>query len=140
VTTRPPTRDPTTEPPTLDACDNGYIDGSETDTDCGGYECPRCEEGWRCAYGGRDCLSGLCERDSGRCVSETGSPTPFPTEGTERISVYHWDGRMTFQLHVVVAAHSLNLALPRATESPELALSSLGLPTLHFLLCNTRSM
>jgi hypothetical protein len=44
--------------PTL--CTNGAQDGTETDVDCGGDDCPRCANGLGCFDGG-DCVSLACE-------------------------------------------------------------------------------
>jgi hypothetical protein len=43
----------------LATCCNGIKDGLETDTDCGGGECPKCPNGSTCAQN-TDCLSGNC--------------------------------------------------------------------------------
>jgi cysteine-rich repeat protein len=40
-------------------CQNGNVDGSETDTDCGGGVCPDCQLGDSCLQNG-DCVSGIC--------------------------------------------------------------------------------
>lgn len=45
-------------------CTNGMQDGNETAVDCGGGECPACNEGETCVMGS-DCISGVCE---GTCV------------------------------------------------------------------------
>jgi hypothetical protein len=41
------------------SCTNGVKDGTETDVDCGGSTCPRCENGRACSTGG-DCVSVVC--------------------------------------------------------------------------------
>ena len=41
------------------SCDNGLLDGAETDTDCGGPGCPPCADGQSCAYAA-DCASCIC--------------------------------------------------------------------------------
>ena len=41
-------------------------DVTETDVDCGGGLCKKCEAGKECAVGTRDCISGVC--DHGRCL------------------------------------------------------------------------
>jgi len=46
-------------------CTNGTQDGSETDVDCGGGQCPPCNVGQNCQVG-TDCVSGFCA--SGVCV------------------------------------------------------------------------
>ena len=40
-------------------CEDGYRDYSESDVDCGGGDCPRCEPGRSC-LSGFDCASGNC--------------------------------------------------------------------------------
>ncbi|MEM7448381.1 MAG: fibrinogen-like YCDxxxxGGGW domain-containing protein [Myxococcota bacterium] len=40
-------------------CSNGTLDGSETDTDCGGPECGACLDGQSC-LSGSDCASSVC--------------------------------------------------------------------------------
>lgn len=62
-----PTDDPTppdpSNPPPPD-CDNGGLDGDETDFDCGG-SCPPCLPGQTCDSPA-DCVTGLCE--FGKCL------------------------------------------------------------------------
>jgi hypothetical protein len=41
-------------------CGNGRKDGTETDVDCGGSSCPKCEDGLRCKVG-TDCDFGTCD-------------------------------------------------------------------------------
>src|SRR5947207_11260847 len=41
------------------ACDDGNLNGSETDVDCGGLACGRCDDHKDCLTAG-DCKSGLC--------------------------------------------------------------------------------
>ncbi len=41
-------------------CNDGTMDGMETDVDCGGPNCPGCEAGEQCLEGS-DCLSGICD-------------------------------------------------------------------------------
>src|SRR5947208_2946561 len=45
--------------PAVPRCDDGRKNGVETDVDCGGGLCLRCEDGKSCAVGG-DCVSGIC--------------------------------------------------------------------------------
>jgi hypothetical protein len=40
-------------------CNDGILNGQETDVDCGGPICPRCSDGKRC-LSGSDCQSGFC--------------------------------------------------------------------------------
>ena len=47
------------------SCTNGIRDGEETDTDCGGSECEKCRNGWKCeritdCQSGLQCLEGYC--------------------------------------------------------------------------------
>jgi len=47
------------------SCTNGIRDGEETDTDCGGSECDKCRNGWKCeritdCQSGLQCLEGYC--------------------------------------------------------------------------------
>jgi hypothetical protein len=52
------------------ACANGIKDGSETDVDCGGGDCPACEDGKKCAEDA-DCLGGECSlRLTGRVCQD----------------------------------------------------------------------
>ncbi|MFO0760678.1 MAG: hypothetical protein U0359_29640 [Byssovorax sp.] len=51
-------------------CGDGVKDGSETDVDCGGSQCGKCQNGWFCTAG-TDCKSGACS--GGVCVAA--SPT-----------------------------------------------------------------
>lgn len=57
------------------SCDNGTIDGEETDTDCGGGDCPGCGLGLDCEVGS-DCLSMTC---SGGLVCVPPAPTCMDT-------------------------------------------------------------
>ena len=59
--------------PTLLTCTNGMMDSAETDVDCGGGDCPRCNIGLACTEDG-DCSSDACV--SNICAE---SPTPVPT-------------------------------------------------------------
>jgi len=43
-------------------CANGKKDGTETDVDCGGTACPKCDDGLRCKVG-TDCDDGTCGTD-----------------------------------------------------------------------------
>jgi hypothetical protein len=47
-------------------CGNAVKDGSETDVDCGGSQCGKCQNGWFCSVG-TDCKSGACS--GGVCVA-----------------------------------------------------------------------
>ncbi|MBN2497396.1 MAG: hypothetical protein JXR96_22585 [Deltaproteobacteria bacterium] len=48
-----------------DTCTNSVRDGRETDTDCGGPDCPACLRGQACDLA-RDCSSGFCS--AGHCL------------------------------------------------------------------------
>jgi hypothetical protein len=41
------------------SCSDGIVNGSESDVDCGGPDCPRCADGRGCA-GDNDCVSRVC--------------------------------------------------------------------------------
>jgi cysteine-rich repeat protein len=47
------------QPPT---CEDSAVNGSETDLDCGGGDCPQCADGQACTQGS-DCMSGACVND-----------------------------------------------------------------------------
>src|SRR5262249_40338049 len=49
-------------------CRDGRRNGAETDVDCGGGTCPRCQDGKTCRVA-NDCVSGTCP--NGRCVTCT---------------------------------------------------------------------
>ena len=42
------------------SCTDGLLNGEETDIDCGGPQCPACNDGQKCLVGS-DCLSGVCD-------------------------------------------------------------------------------
>ncbi len=48
------------------SCKNASKDGDETDLNCGGTHCPKCEIGLTCVENG-DCVSAKC--NSGKCIS-----------------------------------------------------------------------
>jgi alpha-tubulin suppressor-like RCC1 family protein len=52
----------------LDPCSDGFIDGKETDTDCGGPDCKPCTLGRNCMFTS-DCESGICRGK--QCVGVT---------------------------------------------------------------------
>ncbi|MFH2008092.1 MAG: hypothetical protein ABI333_16035 [bacterium] len=47
-------------------CTDGLVNGSETDTDCGGGVCPACAGGQHC-NAPSDCANGICPADDGVC-------------------------------------------------------------------------
>jgi hypothetical protein len=51
------------------SCDDGLQNGAETDVDCGGPDCPGCDEGGSCGVDD-DCASGACE--AGACAPADG--------------------------------------------------------------------
>ena len=72
------------------------MNGVETDIDCGGDECPRCDTGKDCDYNS-DCSSGMCGkvghpdddvcwvRGSSCICIETAHPTPLPSPDPTRL-------------------------------------------------------
>src|SRR5260221_3208578 len=48
-------------------CHNGKKDGTETDVDCGGTDCPKCDDGKKCTQVS-DCASGTCNSCVGGCL------------------------------------------------------------------------
>ncbi len=57
-------------------CSNKKQDGNETDVDCGGGECNKCEDGKDCKKNS-DCSSGKCEE--GTCAEDGEDPQPGET-------------------------------------------------------------
>ena len=57
---------PPDTPPTPKQCTDGIRNGAETDVDCGGGSCPRCQGGQTCTSRD-DCHTALC--DGGTCQS-----------------------------------------------------------------------
>jgi hypothetical protein len=57
------------------SCSDGVTNGSETDVDCGGRACVRCDLDHKCALDG-DCKSGRCGRSF--CVLASGPPYWLP--------------------------------------------------------------
>jgi hypothetical protein len=49
------------------SCTNNMVDGEESDVDCGGSECPPCDDGSGCDSDG-DCASGVCDEEAGVCL------------------------------------------------------------------------
>jgi hypothetical protein len=43
-------------------CSNLQLDGDETDTDCGGLTCPKCQSNQKCLVN-TDCVSGTCKNN-----------------------------------------------------------------------------
>lgn len=71
------------------SCTNGVKDGSETDVDCGGPDCPKCADGLGCG-GNADC-------DNGHCVGPTGNKICCDSDCTGPCYTCrlqpHWVGR-----------------------------------------------
>ena len=63
--------------PTAASCEDGTLDGDETDVDCGGGNCARCDVGQICTIDD-DCHSLTC-MDSTCVASPTPVPIPTPT-------------------------------------------------------------
>ncbi|GMH92511.1 hypothetical protein TrST_g7240 [Triparma strigata] len=89
--TKNPTPSPTTPAPTAAQCTNGFRDGSETDTNCGGPDCPKCDVNESC-LNTSDCRGrAVCQ--SYKCYlpptpAPTSSPTLAPTpDATWRVSI-----------------------------------------------------
>ena len=76
--------------PITNHCENNKIDSSETDFDCGGKDCAKCQNGLRCLQN-TDCATGYCGSDN-KCVGQpTRSPTPTPTPSpTPQRSIPLW--------------------------------------------------
>jgi formylglycine-generating enzyme required for sulfatase activity len=55
-------------PPAI--CSDGIFDGTETDVDCGGTICPRCQDGKHCVNDG-DCAGGSCQDIDGQRICRT---------------------------------------------------------------------
>lgn len=75
-----PTKTPSTSPsvaPTAAGCNDGLLNGDETDVDCGG-SCPGCTLGEACSVTsdcfGSDCVANVCVT-----FAPTAAPTVFPT-------------------------------------------------------------
>lgn len=68
------TTDSTTSDDKVSSCEDGVLNGNESDKDCGGGQCPTCELGKKCRAG-QDCKSGHCQDgvcaiNSADCVSD----------------------------------------------------------------------
>ena len=61
----------------LDDCENGILDDTETDIDCGGA-CEKCSSGFYCLTDD-DCSSGICE--NGICINYEDKDTDGKTHG-----------------------------------------------------------
>ena len=76
----PPTSAPMLAPtpiPTAASCEDGNLDGLETDVDCGGGNCPRCGVGENCTVD-NDCHSFACV-DTACVPMPTAMPISLPT-------------------------------------------------------------
>jgi hypothetical protein len=69
--------DPNMSIPKCQPCDDGKLDGTESDVDCGGGLCKPCTIGKTCV-GANDCASGECQ--NGRCKSACGDECAGPTD------------------------------------------------------------
>jgi len=63
--------------PPRTTCIDQQKNGTETDVDCGGDKCPKCEDGKGCASNA-DCKTGACE--SNTCAAPKKAPTCFDNE------------------------------------------------------------
>ena len=52
------------------SCENGIQDTFETDIDCGGVDCPDCDDGGTCLQD-EDCVSGVCDVENMVCLEAT---------------------------------------------------------------------
>jgi hypothetical protein len=52
-------------------CGDGFRNGAETDTDCGGGTCPACMTGQGCQQGPRDCRNQICDPTTQTCSAPT---------------------------------------------------------------------
>jgi hypothetical protein len=59
------------------SCVDKQKNGDESDVDCGGSKCPKCEDGKACTGHG-DCRSGACENNACAAVKKT--PTCYDNE------------------------------------------------------------
>ncbi len=60
--------DPVTNTCATASCADGATNGDETDTDCGGPDCPACSDGGECLEGS-DCESGVCDPATNTCAA-----------------------------------------------------------------------
>ena len=100
-----PSPGPTPTPipaPTIVTCTNDFIDGNETDIDCGGPFCTPCALGKNCSID-RDCFGG------GICVL---SPTPAPSVATSELA-YSYD----YILFAIAASGGRCAYAPTATPT-----------------------
>ncbi|MFO0593095.1 MAG: hypothetical protein U0441_36470 [Polyangiaceae bacterium] len=56
-------------------CGDGMQNGTETDIDCGGANCPKCGVGKECAGLGSNCMSNFCDANS-KCAATDPNGTP----------------------------------------------------------------
>ena len=70
-------------------CDDGSLNGSESDVDCGGTSCPACGFGQDC-NGNGDCQSNSCQ--AGTCAGVCGDNQPQGTEECDDGNTNDFDG------------------------------------------------
>jgi len=122
VPTPVPTAKPTTAAPTVAFCNDGVKGQQETDVDCGGRDCPKCDLGQSCNGLHFYCKSGMeCASPGWTCEyvptpapssAPTVSPTPAPTERVSivqfvldfKIEGITWDNFGAKQIAAFVAA------------------------------------
>ena len=75
--TAAPSSPPSTAAPTSLTCTNGVLDGTETDIDCGGGFCDKCDVGATCDKTA-DCYRGVCN-DNVCDPRPSAAPSPPPT-------------------------------------------------------------
>jgi hypothetical protein len=81
----------------IKACTDSVKNNFETDIDCGGWECKKCNMGQSCRDGITDCKSGACEGK--KCVPESAlmppgslsGPMSSPTKSKMSLSAYQLD-------------------------------------------------
>ena len=126
-----PSPGPTPTPipaPTVVTCTNDFIDGNETDVDCGGPFCTPCGLGKNCSLD-RDCFGG------GICLLIS-APTPAPIASTSELTYsYYYDllsmaapasgGRCAY----APTAMPTTLAVPSAAPTPPPSGSPISAPT-----------
>ncbi len=59
------------------SCDDGFKNADQSDVDCGGSECPPCEEGQSCNVDD-DCVTGYCDNFDNVCAEAPVEEPDFP--------------------------------------------------------------